>query len=426
MKRYSPLPAAAAAPYDVDVAVVGGGPAGMSAAIRVRWTKSYRSVPCSVAVFESGRLGGLATWRSCALTGPGFKFRGDGLLHHLLGDFERFHIPVVREGAVALRPGSDHFVVSGDAGTEIRALSVIVATGFRALANEAEFIGRGVFITYLGYEHFSEIFESATAAAAGRGLVIAGNAKSRHLAELARSREERAGGITWLIDEGAGAAPELPGRQLRGRVVRLLGEREDEGESILRRLRIQNPEGERSTIDCGALLLDYNAFELAPSFGCDRLDLRRDERGFVAVDRHCATSVPGVFAAGDITGHYASTAMALGDGVNAGFGAYRYVFRRKFGREPELFAYAPSDRPIVEGERDLPPITPDMIPIALAPPAQAHERSAVPEELVASFDGARSIDEVCRRAGIDVSQGCRWVEGLIERKLGTVHRVGGD
>ena len=124
------------APYDVDVAIIGGGPAGMSAAVRCRWVKSYRSLPCSVAVFEPGTLGGLAGWRTCSITGPGYRYLGDGLIQRIATDFERYRIPVVPERVVSLHRDKGLFILETDTGTRVRALSVIVATGMRALAGE--------------------------------------------------------------------------------------------------------------------------------------------------------------------------------------------------------------------------------------------------------------------------------------------------
>jgi hypothetical protein len=106
-------------------------------------------------------------------------------------------------------------------------------------------------------------------------------------------------------------------------------------------------EGEEFQIPCGAVLVDYHAFERQPELvmTSGQAQPRRDSRGFVVVDAHMATSEAGVFAAGDVTGRYASTLMALGDGVCAGFSAYEYVFKRKFGRAPSLFAYAARQPP---------------------------------------------------------------------------------
>ena len=50
-----------------------------------------------------------------------------------------------------------------------------------------------------------------------------------------------------------------------------------------------------------------------------------DGRGFVKVGRDMATNVPGVFAAGDVTGGIPQIATAVGEGCTAALKAYAYV-----------------------------------------------------------------------------------------------------
>ena len=92
---------------------------------------------------------------------------------------------VVPERVVSLHGDNGLFILETDAGTRVRALSVIVATGMRALANERHFLGRGLFVTYMGYEYFPKLIDRV--AEAGRdGVVVFGNHKSAHLADLMR------------------------------------------------------------------------------------------------------------------------------------------------------------------------------------------------------------------------------------------------
>ena len=51
------------------------------------------------------------------------------------------------------------------------------------------------------------------------------------------------------------------------------------------------------------------------------------EDGYIAVDRDMATSVPGVFAAGDCTGQPLQIAKAVGEGQVAGHRAAEYLDR---------------------------------------------------------------------------------------------------
>jgi thioredoxin reductase len=58
--------------------------------------------------------------------------------------------------------------------------------------------------------------------------------------------------------------------------------------------------------------------DLAEQIGCDR-----DDDGYLAVDRGHETSVPGVYAAGDITGHPHLASVAAADGVRAALTIHR-------------------------------------------------------------------------------------------------------
>ena len=49
------------------------------------------------------------------------------------------------------------------------------------------------------------------------------------------------------------------------------------------------------------------------------------ENGFVTVDRQMATNLPGVFAAGDITGTPLQVAKAVGEGLTAALSAARWL-----------------------------------------------------------------------------------------------------
>jgi len=51
-----------------------------------------------------------------------------------------------------------------------------------------------------------------------------------------------------------------------------------------------------------------------------------DEQGRIKVDCYARTSVPGIFAAGDVTNTYAEQVLvAVGDGAKAALSAYDYL-----------------------------------------------------------------------------------------------------
>lgn len=435
------LPLAENAPYDVDVVVVGGGPAGLSAALRVRWIKSFHAVPCSVAVFESGRLGGLSTWRTSALTGPAWRYLGDELPRtRLWPDLLAHQVPILPERVVRVERHGAGFRVMGES-TALRCRSLILAAGMRALHNEPWFLHRGLFLTYMGYGYFSRILERAAEVAKGRGLVVFGNARSSHIAPVVAAHAEALGGVTWVVDGALPDAP-LPGDMVQGRLREVLGtgdrtagfsspgllrdrRRPDyEGEAVdgVTGVRIETPDGALRELSCGAVLLDYNAYELLPSVPWDGIGLARTPGGTLAVDARLHTSVPGVFAAGDLAGdRYKSVAIAIGDGVNAGFAAVRHVFAGKFGSQPSLYAYAASDRPLGPGESDLPALSDDLLPLLLSPSPKALLRHPAAAARV-HFDGATPLHAIPLPPGTDRDDLHELVHLMLERKLGTVHR----
>jgi hypothetical protein len=127
---------------------------------------------------------------------------------------------------------------------------------------------------------------------------------------------------------------------------------------------------------CSAVFLDYHAFEVQPALSVDGLadlGVATTADGFIEIDAWGATQAPGVFAGGDVTGRYASTLSALGDGVNAGFSALRHAYRAKFGTEPDLFAYRGLEQP-VPVRSSAPPVFPeDSVPVLIGRPERARQ-----------------------------------------------------
>ena len=68
---------------------------------------------------------------------------------------------------------------------------------------------------------------------------------------------------------------------------------------------------------------------LVPNSEFLRDTLALTERGEIVVDAYGATSMPGVFAAGDVTNTpYKQIIISMGSGATAALGAFDYLIRR--------------------------------------------------------------------------------------------------
>jgi thioredoxin reductase (NADPH) len=87
------------------------------------------------------------------------------------------------------------------------------------------------------------------------------------------------------------------------------------------------------TLDDGReLVLDGVFIELGAKGVADlamEVNIFPDEKGYIAVNRECATDTPGVFACGDVTGLPWQLAKAVGEGCVAGLSAASYVRKEK-------------------------------------------------------------------------------------------------
>lgn len=309
----------------VDVAIVGAGPAGLAAAVYAS------SEGLSTVVIESDVIGGQAGQSSMIRNYLGFPrgISGMRLAQRARSQAIRFGARFYAgwpADALEIEQQRPHCVCTD--GGHVHARAIVIASGvsYRRLGVESveEFAGRGVF------------YGAAMTAARemrGQDVVVVGGGNSAgqaaiHVARFARSvtllvrrADLRATMSQYLITE----IEYHPKIQVRGRGQVVDGG----GEDRLQWLTIRDLDtGAEERQEVGGLFLLLGA---EPH--CDWLprEVLRDERGFVLTGKdvpvehwpdglppdNLATTVPGVFAAGDIrSGSMKRVASASGEGAN--------------------------------------------------------------------------------------------------------------
>jgi thioredoxin reductase (NADPH) len=306
-----------------DVIVIGSGPAGYTAAIYAA------RADLRPLVFEGSVTSGGALMNTTEVENfPGFPagIQGPELMQALRAQAERFGAELVANDVVAVRlAGAVKEVdVPDDSGTGVathQARAVILATGsaYRELGlpNEKRLSGRGVSwcATCDGF-----FFRDQDIAVIGGGDSAVEEATfltrfARSVTLVHRRDQLRASKI---MQARAKADPKL--RLLWNRAVL-----DVLGESSVTGLELQDTlTGETSRLDVTGLFVAIG-HDPRVELLTGQVDL--DDAGYIAVQgRSTLTSLPGVFACGDVVDHtYRQAITAAGSGCAAALDAERYL-----------------------------------------------------------------------------------------------------
>ena len=287
----------------LDCLVIGAGPAGLTAAT---YLARYRR---KVTVIDGGRS--RARWIPASHNCPGFPFgvAGNDLLQRFRAQAEEFAVPIVQARIDVLARDGDDFV-AGDGEQSWRARQVILATGVVDRLPEIDDVEQAI---ASGVLRLCAVCDGYEARDDSIGVLGAGEVALGH-AEFLRTFSGRVTALDCRHAEPDAALQQRAdagGIALRGAPVRLA--LRDGG--------------------CHATFADGSGerFDtLYPVLGADAqsalaqsLHAGMDEGGELRVDRSMQTTVPGLYAVGDVVSGLNQISVAVGHAALAATAVHR-------------------------------------------------------------------------------------------------------
>ena len=298
-----------------DMLIIGGGPAGYTAAL-------YGArAGLSVLVIEKLSAGGQIALSPMVENYPGFDEGIDGytLGEKMLASAERFGAETLLAEVISVSLAGKIKTVETTEGT-LLGRTVVFATGADAkslgLPKEKELLGRGI-------SHCAAcdgmFYKGKTVAIVGGGNTAAADALqlSRVCKKVILIHRRDTLRATKIYHQPLMEAENVEFRW-NSAVTELLSD------GRLTGLRVQNLQtGEESVLECDGLFVSIGR---SPNTALVQGQLELDNAGYIVADESTRTSLPGVFAAGDVrTKELRQVITAAADGASAAHYAEAYL-----------------------------------------------------------------------------------------------------
>lgn len=295
-----------------DLIVIGGGPAGLTATI-------YAIRKRLEVLLISKDLGGMTNYRLALPWIEDYQvIRGLEVVNKFKSELEYLKFARHMEPVERVEKLEEGFTVHTRGGGTFTTRAIIIATGTRqkrmGVPGEKEYIMRGLCYSALSY---APLFIDKQAAVIG-----ASELALRSAAELATVAQHvhLIGPGSEILDTPLGQKLHLASNVSIHHQYQVLAV---EGNGYAERLVVQGPDGKESVITADGTFVEMG---LTPNSQMVADLVNTDEEGHIIVDCLARTSVPGIFAAGDVTNLFAEQVLiAVGDGAKAALSAYDYL-----------------------------------------------------------------------------------------------------
>ncbi|MEM7819988.1 MAG: FAD-dependent oxidoreductase [Candidatus Aenigmatarchaeota archaeon] len=297
-----------------DIVIIGGGPAGLTAAIYAARFKMS-------AVVLAKMPGGLLTSAHLIENWPGFEsITGIELMKRIQDHVEKLGVKVLIEDVIDINKSKEGFKVRTE-GKTYDARTILFATGTErrrlGVRGESDFLGKGVsYCAVCDGPFFKEktvAVVGGSDAAAKEALLLTRWAKKVYI--IYRKQEIR--------PEPATADAVKANKKIE--IVANANVTEIMGKRFVEAVQLDN--GKKLSVDGVFIEIGGNPI----SAMAKKLGVSLNDRGEIVTDKDGRTNVPGIYAAGDVTNRtYKQALMAAAEGASAIFSAYRFM---KEGKE---------------------------------------------------------------------------------------------
>ncbi len=295
-----------------DLIVIGGGPAGLTAtiyAIRKRLN----------VLLITKDLGGKTNYHLALPWVEDYQvIRGLEVVNKFKSELEYLKFARHMELVEHVERQAEGFSVHTKSGEKFDARALIVATGTRqrrlSVPGEKEYIIRGLCYSALSY---APLFIDKRTVVVGEGDLAL-----RSAAELATVASH-----VHLVGPDKEAMGSTLGKKLQQSknvtIMEGYAATEVKGNGYANRIVVKSHAGQETELEVDGIFVEL---ALVPSSQMVASLVALDEQGRIKVDCFARTSVPGIFAAGDVTNTYAEQVLvAVGDGAKAALSAYDYL-----------------------------------------------------------------------------------------------------
>ena len=296
-----------------DIIVIGGGPAGLTAAVYAKRANK------SCLVIEKGAFGGQITFSPKVENIPGFaEVTGNEFAEKLVEQALNLDTEVEVAEVLEIKDGEVKTVVT-DSG-DFEAKAVIIATGAKhrllGLNNEENLIGEGI--------SFCAVCDGAFYA--GKDVAVIGGGNSALQEAILLSDLCKKVYVVQNLDFFTGEQKLVEQLTKKENVETILGTVVEKinGETELESIVVKNEKsGELTELKIDGMFV---AIGLIPQNDCVADLVKLNDYGYVDADENCVTNIKGIFVAGDCRSkRIRQVATAAGDGAVAALAACDYV-----------------------------------------------------------------------------------------------------